>query len=150
LAPEHLSIGSSESEASGAGYRFPGYNILPYLEGQVAATPRHDFFYFDDDGQLVAMRHDNWKFVFCERRAPGNLNIWMEPFICLRLPKIYNLRMDPYERADITSDQYNDWLTKNVYLNVQGTIHAEEFMETFKEYPPSRRLQALRSILRQF
>jgi arylsulfatase A-like enzyme len=115
-----------------------GYNILPYLEGQNADSPRKDFFYFDDDGQLVAMRHDNWKFVFCEQRAPGNLNIWMNPFTCLRLPKIYNLRMDPYERADITSDQYNDWLVKNVYLNVQGTILATEFMETFKEYPPSQ------------
>ena len=84
------------------------------------------------------MRHDNWKFVFCEQRAPGNPNIWIEPFVCLRLPKVYNLRMDPYERADITSDQYMDWITKNVYLNVQGTIQAEEFMETFKEYPPSQ------------
>ncbi|MFZ0314285.1 MAG: arylsulfatase [Candidatus Korobacteraceae bacterium] len=115
-----------------------GYNILPYLEGQVATTPRHNFFYFDDDGQLVAMRHDNWKFVFCEQRAKGNLDIWQEPFTCLRLPKFYNLRMDPYERADITSDQYNDWRTKNIYLNVQGVINAEEFIETFKEYPPSQ------------
>jgi len=56
----------------------------------------------------------------------------------LRLPKIFNLRMDPYERADITSDQYNDWLVHNVYLNVQGTILSEEFMETFKQYPPSQ------------
>jgi arylsulfatase A-like enzyme len=115
-----------------------GYNILPYLEGQEAHTPRHDFFYFNDDGEMVAMRHDNWKFVFCEQRAPGNLNIWMEPFVCLRVPKIYNLRMDPYERADITSDQYMDWEVHNVYLNVQGTILGTEFMETFKEYPPSQ------------
>jgi arylsulfatase A-like enzyme len=115
-----------------------GYNILPYLEGLEAHSPRKDFFYFDDDGQLVASRYDNWKFVFCEQRAPGNLNIWMNPFTCLRLPKLYNLRMDPYERADITSDQYNDWLTKNVYLNVEGTLRATEFMETFKEYPPSQ------------
>jgi arylsulfatase A-like enzyme len=115
-----------------------GYNILPYLEGKEAKSPRRDFFYFDDDGQLVALRHDNFKYVFCEQRAPGNLNIWQEPFTCLRLPKIFNLRMDPYERADITSDQYNDWLVKNVYLNVQGTILGTEFMETFKEYPPSQ------------
>jgi arylsulfatase A-like enzyme len=115
-----------------------GYNILPYLEGQEAHSPRRNFFYFDDDGQLVAMRHDNWKFVYCEQRAPGNLNIWMNPFTCLRLPKIYNLRMDPYERADITSDQYNDWLVHNVYLNVQGVMLSEEFMDTFKEYPASQ------------
>jgi arylsulfatase A-like enzyme len=115
-----------------------GYNILPYLEGKVAHSPRKDFFYFNDDGQLVAVRHENFKYVFCEQRAPGNLNIWMEPFVCLRVPKIFNLRMDPYERADITSDQYNDWLVHNVYLNVQGTILGTEFMQTFKDYPPSQ------------
>jgi arylsulfatase A-like enzyme len=128
--------------ASPGGYVFKvhldGYNILPYLEGKEATTPRKNFFYFDDDGMLVAMRHENWKYVFCEQRAPGNLNIWMEPFICLRLPKLYNLRMDPYERADITSDQYNDWLVHNDYLLIQGIIGATEFIETFKEYPPSQ------------
>jgi arylsulfatase A-like enzyme len=115
-----------------------GYNILPYLSGQEAHSPRRNFFYFDDDGQLVAERHDNWKFVFCEQRAPGNLNIWMNPFTCLRLPKLYNLRMDPYERADITSDQYNDWLVHNDYLLILGVMASEEFIETFKEYPPSQ------------
>jgi arylsulfatase A-like enzyme len=115
-----------------------GYNILPYLTGQAATTPRHNFFYFDDDGMLVGMRHDNWKFVFCEQRAPGNLNIWMEPFVCLRLPKIFNLRMDPYERADITSDQYNDWLVHNDYLEIVGMLPAFEFMDTFKQFPPSQ------------
>jgi arylsulfatase A-like enzyme len=115
-----------------------GYNILPYLEGQDAHSPRQDFFYFDDDGQLVAMRHQNWKFVFCEQRSPGNLTIWSNPFTCLRLPKMYNLRMDPYERADITSDQYYDWTAHNVYMNVLGQIRAIAFMETFKDYPPSQ------------
>jgi arylsulfatase A-like enzyme len=115
-----------------------GYNILPYLTGQEATSPRHNFFYFDDDGMLVGMRHDNWKFVFCEQRAPGNLNIWMEPFVCLRLPKIFNLRMDPYERADITSDQYNDWLVHNDYLEIVGMLPAFEFMDTFKQFPPSQ------------
>ena len=115
-----------------------GYNILPYLTGQEATSPRHNFFYFDDDGMLVGMRHDNWKLVFCEQRAPGNLNIWMEPFTCLRLPKIFNLRMDPYERADITSDQYNDWLVHNDYLEIVGMLPTFAFMDTFKEYPPSQ------------
>ena len=128
--------------ATPGGYAFKvhldGYNILPYLEGKEATTPRKNFFYFDDDGMLVAARYENWKYVFCEQRAPGNLNIWMEPFTCLRLPKLYNLRMDPYERADITSDQYNDWLVHNDYLLIQGIIAATEFIETFKEYPPSQ------------
>jgi len=116
-----------------------GYNQLDYLTGKSDKSARNDFYYFNDDGVLVGMRFDNWKVVFCEQRAPGNLNIWQEPFVCLRVPKIFNLRMDPYERADITSDQYNDWLGKNAYLTEIGTMKATEFMETFVTYPPSQR-----------
>src|SRR6266850_2904964 len=79
-----------------------GYNVLPYLEGKEAKSPRRDFIYFNDDGELVAVRFENWKFVFCEQRMPGTLLIWGEPFTCLRIYKLYNLRMDPFERADIT------------------------------------------------
>ncbi len=67
------------------------------------------------------------------------MNIWQDPFVCLRLPKIFNLRMDPYERADVTSDQYNDWLTRNVYLTAIATMKASEFLQTFVKYPPSQR-----------
>ncbi|MBS2510733.1 arylsulfatase, partial [Salmonella enterica subsp. enterica serovar 1,4,[5],12:i:-] len=87
-----------------------GYDQLGYLTGKQDKSARDEFFYFNDDGVLVGARFGDWKAVFCEQRAPGNLNIWQDPFVCLRLPKIFNLRMDPYERADITSDQYNDWL----------------------------------------
>ena len=93
-----------------------GYNQLPYLSGQQPKGARNEFFYFNDDGLLVATRVDYWKFVWCEQRAPGNLVIWANPFTCLRVPKLYHLRMDPYERADITSDQYYDWFVKNAYL----------------------------------
>ncbi|HZZ11096.1 MAG TPA: arylsulfatase [Paraburkholderia sp.] len=120
-----------------------GYNQLPFLTGQTTKDPRTEFYYFDDDGQLVAMRWDQdgnaWKAVFCEQRAKGNLNIWQDPLVCLRLPKLFNLRMDPYERADITSDQYNDWVTKNVYLNGIATMKAATFLQTFVDYPPSQR-----------
>jgi arylsulfatase len=119
-----------------------GYNILPYLTGQEQHSPRRDFFYFDDDGQLVAMRHENWKLVFCEQRAPGNLDIWQNPFTCLRTPRLFNLRMDPYERAPITSDQYQDWVVHNVYLFFQGTMIASQFMDTFKDFPPSQAPQS--------
>jgi arylsulfatase len=115
-----------------------GYNILPYLEGKEAHSPRQDFFYFNDDGELVAMRHKEWKAVFCEQRAPGNLVIWLNPFTCLRGPKMYNLRLDPYERAEITSDQYYDWQTHNVYKMMELGGIATQFMNTFKEYPPSQ------------
>jgi len=116
-----------------------GYNQLPYLLGQQPKSARDEFYYFNDDGELVATRFDDWKAVFCEQRAPGNLNIWQEPFVCLRVPKIFNLRMDPFERADVTSDQYNDWLVKNVYLTGLATMKASVFLETFVEYPPSQR-----------
>ncbi|MBO9329314.1 arylsulfatase [Achromobacter pulmonis] len=116
-----------------------GYNQLDYLTGKSDKSARNDFYYFNDDGILVSMRYDDWKVVFCEQRAPGNLNIWQEPFVCLRVPKVFNLRMDPYERADITSDQYNDWLGKNAYLTEIGTMKATAFMETFVTYPPSQR-----------
>jgi len=116
-----------------------GYDQLDYLTGKSDKSARNEFYYFNDDGLLVSMRFDNWKAVFCEQRTPGNFNIWQDPFVCLRVPKIFNLRMDPYERADITSDQYNDWLAKNSYLTAIATMKATEFMETFIEYPPSQR-----------
>jgi len=115
-----------------------GYNILPYLEGKEAHSPRKEFYYFDDDGQFVAIRFGNWKVTFCEQRAPGGFAVWMEPFVCTRATKIFNLRMDPYERADIVSDQYYDWLAHNVYLGVQAQMLAQQFMATFKDYPPSQ------------
>ncbi len=115
-----------------------GYNQLAYLTGQKPHSERHEFFYFNDDGELVAMRLDDFKFVFCEQRAPGGLVVWSNPFTCLRLPKIFNLRMDPYERADVVSDQYYDWMAKNAYLTAQGVMHAAGFLETFVQYPPSQ------------
>jgi arylsulfatase A-like enzyme len=115
-----------------------GYNILPYLEGKEAHSPRHSFFYFNDDGQLVAIRFDNWKVDFCEQRVPGGFGVWAEPFVCTRTSKLFNLRMDPYERADSVSDQYWDWVVHNIYLQVKAQILAQEFLATFKEYPPSQ------------
>jgi arylsulfatase len=116
-----------------------GYNQLPYLTGQAPKGERKEFYYFNDDGVLVSMRFDNWKAVFCEQRAPGGFKVWSEPFVCLRVPKIFNLRMDPYERADVVSDQYYDWQTKNVYLAAVAVEKSATFLQTFIEYPPSQR-----------
>ncbi len=93
-----------------------GFNLLPYLTGEEEVSPRLGFFYFSDDGNLVAMRYDNWKIVFMEQRATGTLQIWAEPFTVLRVPKIFNLPTDPYERADGTSNTYYDWLLDHAYL----------------------------------
>ncbi|MGH8627848.1 MAG: arylsulfatase [Gammaproteobacteria bacterium] len=116
-----------------------GYNILPLLTGQQKESPRKEFFYFNDDGDLTGMRYDHWKFVFMEQRVAGTLLIWAEPFVTLRVPKIFNLRTDPYERADITSNTYYDWLLDHVYLLVPAQTRVGEFLATFKEFPPRQK-----------
>ncbi|MFV3380987.1 arylsulfatase [Pseudomonas sp. NY15354] len=116
-----------------------GYNQLDFLTGKKDKSAREEFYYFSDDGDLVAMRYNDWKLVFCEQRAPGGFKVWSEPFTCLRVPKLFNLRMDPYERADVVSDQYFDWLAKNDYLIFEGTRRAAAFLQTFVDYPPSQR-----------
>jgi arylsulfatase A-like enzyme len=112
-----------------------GHNLMPYLTGQVDKSPRLSFLYVNDDQQMTGLRYDNWKMVFMEQRAPGTLRVWAEPFVPLRVPKIFNLRTDPYERADVTSNTYYDWLIDRVYLIVPAQAHVAEFLATFKEYP---------------
>ena len=115
-----------------------GYNQLPYLTGQQPKSARGEFAYYNDDGVMVAFRHGDWKTVFCEMKTPGGFGVWQEPFTCLRVPKLFNLRMDPYERADIVSDQYDDWVVKNDYLIEQAIFHAASFIDSFVAYPPSQ------------
>jgi arylsulfatase len=79
--------------------------------------------------------------VFLEQRAEGTLRIWAEPFTELRVPKIFNLRTDPLERADITSNTYYDWLMSRVFLLVPAQFHAGQFLRTFIEFPPRQEVQ---------
>jgi arylsulfatase len=116
-----------------------GYNLLPYLTGQVPKSERLGLFYFSDDGDLTAMRFDNWKVVFMEQRAAGTLRIWAEPFTALRVPKLYNLRTDPFERADITSNTYYDWFIDHDYLVLAATTLVADFLATFEKYPPRQK-----------
>jgi arylsulfatase len=116
-----------------------GFNLLPYLTGETEKSPRKLFVYFSDDGDVLALRFDNWKAVFMEQRAAGTLQIWAEPFVALRVPKLFNLRTDPFERADITSNTYFDWMLDNAYLVMTASVVAGEFLETFKEFPPRQR-----------
>jgi arylsulfatase len=109
------------------------------LTGQQANSERKEFFYINDDAQMTALRYENWKAVFCEQRAQGTLRIWAEPFVCLRLPKIFNLRLDPFERADITSNTYYDWLIQRAFLLVPAQAKVAEFIETFREFPPRQK-----------
>ncbi len=117
-----------------------GYNQLDYITGKTDKSARSEFYYFDDDGDLVSIRYDDWKIVFKEQRKPGGLEVWAEPFVTLRVPKLFNLRMDPYERADVVSDQYYDWLVRNDYLMVKGQLKSAAFLESFVKYPPSQRV----------
>ena len=129
-------------KAGGLTYKvhLDGYNLVPYLEGKEEHSPRREFYYFNDDGMLVAVRYQNFKAVFCEQRVPGGFEVWSNPFTCLRVPKMYNLRMDPFERADIVSDQYYDWMTENAYLVQYTLFRVKPFLMSLKEYPPSQRV----------
>ena len=88
---------------------------------------------------MTGLRYDNWKLVFLEQRVEGTLRLWAEPFAALRLPKIFNLRIDPYERADVTSNTYYDWLIDHVYLLVPAQDYVGAFLQTFREYPPRQK-----------
>ena len=116
-----------------------GYNLLPYLTGEVEKSPRPGLVYFSDDGDVLALRFDNWKVVFMEQRAQGTLQIWAEPFVSLRVPKLFNLRTDPFERADVTSNTYYDWLLENDYIILAAMGLVTQFLATFEEFPPRQK-----------
>jgi arylsulfatase len=116
-----------------------GYNQLPYLTGKADKSARNEFFYFNDDSQLVGLRYDNWKFAFQEQEATGTLRVWAQPFTALRLPKVFNLRLDPYERADQTSNTYYDWMLDHAFLLVPAQEAVANFYQTFREFPPSQK-----------
>jgi hypothetical protein len=100
------------------------------------ASPRKEIFYFSDDGDLTALRYQDWKLVFMEQKAEGTLRVWMESFVPLRIPLIFNLRRDPYERAEKTSNTYYDWLLDRAFLLVPAQAYVGKFLKTFQEYPP--------------
>jgi len=116
-----------------------GYNLLPYLTGGADKSPRQGFVYFSDDGDLLALRYDNFKVVFMEQRTPGTLQVWAEPFVTLRVPKMFNLRTDPYERADATSNTYWDWLLDHAFIAYAAQALIAQFLATFAEFPPRQK-----------
>ena len=115
-----------------------GYNITDTLAGK-APSPRHEFFYFNDDGSLVGLRYDNWKIVFVEQRSHG-FDVWQDPFTPLRLPKIFNLRSDPFEAADHVGIGYDKWRIDRTFLLVPAQQLVGQFLATFKEFPPSQKV----------
>jgi arylsulfatase len=114
-----------------------GYNITDYLAGK-SPDPRKEFFYFNDDGSLVALRYDQWKIVFAEQRAHG-MDVWQDPFVPLRLPKLFNLRTDPFETADHEGMDYGRWRIEHVFLLLPAQQYVAQFLSTFKEFPPRQK-----------
>ena len=114
-----------------------GYNQLDYLTGKAKESPRHEFIYVNDDGQIVAMRYDAWKAVFLENRGQA-FEVWREPFTELRVPLLFNLRRDPFEKAQHNSNTYNDWFLDRVFLLAPMQQVAAKFLVSMKEYPPSQ------------
>jgi arylsulfatase len=115
-----------------------GYNITDALAGK-GSSPRKEFFYFNDDGSLVALRYNQWKIVFAEQRAHG-ADVWRDPFVTLRAPKIFNLRSDPFETADHEAMDYNHWWLEHVFLLVPAQQYVGQFLSTFKEFPQRQKV----------
>ena len=128
-------------EAIGRTYRvhLDGYNFLPYLTGQAKKGPREEVFYFSDDGDLTALRYKDWKVIFMEQRVEATFQAWAEPFVPLRVPLIFNLRRDPYERALLTSNTYFDWMLDRAFLLVPAQAYVGEFLKTYQDYPPRQK-----------
>jgi arylsulfatase len=110
-----------------------GYNFLPFFKGEVKEPPRKEFFYWSDEGQLLAMRYENWKIEFMEQRAKG-FAVWSDQFTSLRMPKLFNLRSDPFERGD-ESILYYKWAADRMFVLVPAQAVVGKLMETFKEFP---------------
>jgi arylsulfatase len=115
-----------------------GYNLLPLLKGEAKESPRKEVLYWSDDGDLMALRYENWKAVFKEQRAES-FQVWSEPMVELRVPKLFNLRSDPFEKADKNSIYYNDWLVRRVFLLVPAQGYVAKWIQSFKDFPPSQK-----------
>jgi arylsulfatase len=127
-------------ELNGRKYRnfIDGHNMLDYLSGKVKESPRKEFVYVNDDGQIVAIRYEDWKAVFLENRGVA-FEVWREPFTDLRVPLLFNLRRDPFERAQHNSNTYNDWFLSRAFVCVPMQGLAAKFLVSMKDYPPSQR-----------
>ena len=114
-----------------------GYNQVDYLTGKTDESPRHEFWYVNDDGQIVAARYDDWKVVFLENRGQA-FGVWREPFTELRVPLLFNLRRDPFEKAQHNANTYDDWFLDRPFVIVPIQGLASKFLLSMKEYPPSQ------------
>ena len=112
-----------------------GYDLLPFLKGEAAEAPRKEFLYWTDGGRLAALRYDQWKLNFLEQRAHG-FDVWEEPFVELRLPKLFTLRGDPFERADHEGIGYPRWRIDRAFMLVPAQVYVSKWLQSFAQFPP--------------
>ena len=115
-----------------------GYNLVPGLTGRTKEWPRKEFFYWTDDGNLCGLRYNRWKIVFMEQRAHG-FEVWQGPFVTLRLPKLFCLRSDPFERADHETIGYPKWRFERAFALVPAQAFIANHLATYKEFPPRQK-----------
>jgi arylsulfatase len=130
------------SSALGREYKIhlDGYDVTGHLrDPRNTPSPRKEIFYFSDDGDLTALRYQDWKLIFMEQRAEATFQAWREPFVPLRIPLLINLRRDPYERGQVTSNTYDDWFLDRAYMLVPAQAFVAKFLQTFSEYPPRQK-----------
>jgi len=127
-------------EASGKTFKvaIDGKDMRAYFAGDTDSSPRTEFFYVNDDAELVALRVGDWKYVFKEQRAK-RLALWAEPFVDLRIPRIFNLRRDPFERALENSNTYWDWMIDHAYMVVPAQAVVARAVQDIMEFPPRQR-----------
>jgi len=130
----------SGHSAMGRDYKvhLDGYNLMPYFKGDVSEGPRKEFFYWTDDGQLANLRFDRWKMVFMEQRAHG-FEVWQEPLVTLRVPKLFDMRGDPFERAEHDAEGYNIWRFDRAYLILPAVNYVAQHLATYQEFPPRQK-----------
>jgi len=115
-----------------------GYNLLPFLKGEKGESPRKEFLYWTDDGDIAALRYNNWKIVFLEQRAHG-FDVWQEPFVALRFPKLFNLRTDPFERADHEGMGYGRWRAERMFALAPAQAYIGKYLQSFQDFPPRQK-----------
>lgn len=115
-----------------------GYDLTDYLSGKTTAFPRNEFIYLNDGAEIVAIRVGDWKATYLENRAE-KLDVWREPFVHLRLPLLFNLRRDPFEKSQHNSNTYHDWMIDRAFVLVPLQGVASRFLMTLKDFPPSQK-----------
>ncbi len=127
-------------EAIGRTYKahLDGYNLLPFFKGEEPLSPRSEFIYWTDDGDIAALRYNNWKIVFMEQRGHG-FDVWQEPFVTLRFPKLFNLRTDPFERADHEGMGYQRWRAERMFALAPAQAFVGNWLQSFTEFPPRQK-----------